>query len=296
MMTGSPPEVGLKDPEDLETGAGAATAADLATASETEAASTNHLTLEPSDPPKLGNPGAFRVAGPGRADRHDDSDDGSGEEEDDDEDDEPGHAPIGELTPSVPRNPRPPTSSGSTGQATTLNAGRRSTLLLEADLVTDAEYRSNAHRTGVDGTMLLEAKPIRRKRQVLLVAGLVVLTAVVVALTIGIPLGLQRSAPRPTPDYELVNVTLLRGVFNKTLSNATVDAINRGAATPQAMAYRWLFDGHPELSKDEALERMAHRFALAALYYSTGGNDSWRISTGWLDKAEGSGGESRKAR
>jgi Leucine-rich repeat (LRR) protein len=195
-------------------------------------------------------PGAFRMGGVGEG--------MDGEIDDDDDRD---------LTvDAVP----PPTSA-------TLAAQRSDAILLDADLVVEQDG---------SGAPLVKAEPIRRKRQAVAVMALVVLTAIVVGATTGVIL--SRPDPKPTPSYQFVNVSSMQAVFNKSLPNATVEEINRGS-TPQADAYRWLFasdDGHPDLPESDALTRMLHRFALASLFYSTGGNDTWKISTGWLDPAE----------
>ena len=58
-------------------------------------------------------------------------------------------------------------------------------------------------QSGAAGTMLVEAKRIRRKRQILLVAALVMGSCAVVALADGIPLGRSRAGPAaPKRDYE----------------------------------------------------------------------------------------------
>jgi Leucine-rich repeat (LRR) protein len=195
-------------------------------------------------------PGAFRMGGVGEG--------MDGEIDDDD-----GRDLSADAVP-------PPTSA-------TLAAQRSDAILLEADLVVEQEGSE---------ALLVKAEPIRRKRQAMAVAALVVLTAIVVGATTGVIL--SRPNPKPTPSYQFVNVSSMQAAFNKSLPNATVEEINRGS-TPQDDAYQWLFasdDGHPDLPESDALTRMLHRFALASLFYSTGGNDTWKISTGWLDPAE----------
>jgi Leucine rich repeat len=123
---------------------------------------------------------------------------------------------------------------------------------------------------------------IRRKREVI---SAVIITAVVVGLALGIPLALRRPRPPPTPDYLLIDVPSLQSQFNHSLPMSTLEAIDRGS-TPQAAAYRWLFESnnHSFLPQDEALVRLMHRFALATMYFSTGGCETWRARTNWLEK------------
>jgi Leucine-rich repeat (LRR) protein len=160
------------------------------------------------------------------------------------------------------------------------------TILLEADLVVEPDAYPEAAETTTRPAMLVTAKPIRRKRQVAAVAGLVVLTAVIVGTTTGVIL--TRPDPPRAPSYRLVNVSSLQAEFNRSVRNTTLDAISRGS-TPPSDAYHWLFGPghHPDVPQADSLPRLLHRFALATLFYATGGNDSsWTSATGWLDRGE----------
>jgi Leucine rich repeat len=162
---------------------------------------------------------------------------------------------------SVEAVPRPP-------QPSTVVMQNFDAIMLEADLVVEHEA--------------VQATIIRRKRQIMAIGGLVLASAVIVA----VPLALKAFVPPPIPkpDYAFVSMASLQSVFNKSVPNATLEAINHGS-TPQFEAYRWLFASgvHPDLPETEAEPRMKHRFSLATLFYSTGGSDSWRTRTGWLD-------------
>jgi Leucine-rich repeat (LRR) protein len=195
-------------------------------------------------------PGAFRVRG-------------SGED--------------GEVDSDDDAVPPPPEVSTSMLQPSTLASQRSDAVLLEANLVVEREEGYEA--------LLVKAEPIRRRRQALAVAGLVALTAIIVGATTGAIL--SQPDPPPTPDYAFVNVSSMLEEFNASLPNSTVDAIDRDL-TPQAEAYNWLFGskGHPSLPKTEAVSRLLHRFALATLFYATGGNESWKAVTNWLDRDE----------
>jgi Leucine-rich repeat (LRR) protein len=209
--------------------------------------------LLPRDDDAARRPGAYRVGGTGRDDDDDDSRGGGGGEAS--EDGESGHRRAVEEA-----------------AVTRLAAGRSDAFLLEADLVEEQEA--------------VEATIVRRKRQALAVAGLVLLSCAIVGVTTGVLL--SRPKPRPTPAYRFANVSSMQAAFNASLPSTTLDEINRGS-TPPSDAYRWLFasvNGHPDLPKTDALPRLVHRFALATLFYATGGNDTWVRRTGWLDPTE----------
>jgi Leucine-rich repeat (LRR) protein len=214
--------------------------------------------------------GAFRMGRRGPGD-DDDSDFNSAEDND---------AAGGVSPPTPPPLPSLPTSG--------LASQMSDSILLEADLVVEQESAfgfGSFNGGSSDGGMLVKAEPIRRKRQAAAVAALVMLTAIIVGVTTGVVL--SRPDPPPTPGYPFVNVSSVQADFNASLSNATMNAIRRGS-TPQAEAYRWLFssNGHPDLPVSEAMTRLWHRFALATLFYATGGNDSWTLNSGWLDPTE----------
>jgi Leucine rich repeat len=156
---------------------------------------------------------------------------------------------------------------------------RSETLLIEANLVTDSDDRA---------ALLVEATIVRRKRQALVVAALVLVAAIVAGLS---GFFIQKRAserPKAVRDYALVPVTSLQQQFNDSLPASTFHAISVNATTPQALAYQWLFASgdHPDVPRTEALQRLIHRFALATLYYSTGGNGTWRTETNWLESTE----------
>jgi Leucine-rich repeat (LRR) protein len=156
---------------------------------------------------------------------------------------------------------------------------RLETILIEADLVTDNDDRAG---------LLVEATVVRRKRQALVVGALLVVAALIAGVSVYLIQKRVEERPKARRDYELVPVANLQRPFNLSLSDWTLQSINAGSSTPQATAYRWLFASgdHPDLPQTEALRRMIHRFALATLYFSTGGNGTWRIDTNWLDKAQ----------
>jgi hypothetical protein len=90
----------------------------------------------------------------------------------------------------------PRSSERMTGTTTTLSRSapqRSNTVLLEADLVVD--------RNDLSSELLVEATPVRRRRQILVLLALLLLTATVVAVAVAVPMSLPD--PPPAPTYEL---------------------------------------------------------------------------------------------
>jgi Leucine-rich repeat (LRR) protein len=153
--------------------------------------------------------------------------------------------------------------------------------LVEANLVSDDDDRGPA-------PLLVEARPIRRKRQLAIMAMVAVaVAAVIVGLSVGLTLNRPSlpTTPAPTP----APTSQLDQLFRPTLPSYTLDSL-QNTSSPQYRAYEWAteVDQVPweEAPDDEErrLARMRQRFALAALFFATGGGDgAWRNSTGWLD-------------
>jgi Leucine rich repeat len=198
----------------------------------------------------------------------------------------PGEARTSNEDDSVSLESQPPAPPGTSRLQIPPTTRSEDAILLEADLVADQVEQSEA---SVSVALLVEAKIIRRKRQALVMAGLVCLSSMIVAIAVGVPLYLSQNGGSASGSLaegrlDTVSVTSLQSNFSQTLANSTVEAIGQDTS-PQAKAYLWLFEAGDalKLPRDEAMKRMAHRFALATLYYSTGG-DSWRTRSGWLEK------------
>jgi Leucine-rich repeat (LRR) protein len=155
------------------------------------------------------------------------------------------------------------------------------TLLVEANLVGEEENES--HST----TILVEAKPIRRIRQLVIVFVVIVAIALIVGLSVGLtskpaPLTTTTSSPTGSPTSELEHL------FRQELPQYTVDILV-DTGTPQFRAYEWATEADAVPERDARgdeellLERMKQRFALATLYYATGGENSWTNKEGWLN-------------
>jgi Leucine-rich repeat (LRR) protein len=169
------------------------------------------------------------------------------------------------------------------GLGRALMAGADGTILVEANLVREED---------VTGTLLVEAKPIRRRRQ-MVITGLVSLAGL--AIIVGLSVGLTANRPQPTSAPTTESPTLsptsqVQGDFRPTLPPYTLDSL-RNASSPQYAAYKWATEVD-ELPWAEApgneslrLERMNQRFALATLFLATGGRTSWKNGTGWLNKS-----------
>ena len=130
-------------------------------------------------------------------------------------------------------------------------------------------------------------------------AGILIVVVVVVALVVGLSVGLVHkpvpsvvyvAAPAPT-DFPTASPTqaptpaLVRMLLD-VLPNHTLERLS-DPNSYQSKAYQWVteqdFVSRREYPEDRALKRATHRFALASLYFSTGGKDAWSSNSHWLD-------------
>lgn len=130
-------------------------------------------------------------------------------------------------------------------------------------------------------------------------AGILIVVVVVVALVVGLSVGLVHkpvpsvvyvAAPTPT-DFPTASPTqaptpaLVRMLLD-VLPNHTLERLS-DPNSYQSKAYQWVteqdFVSRREYPEDRALKRATHRFALASLYFSTGGKDAWSSNSHWLD-------------
>jgi len=163
--------------------------------------------------------------------------------------------------------------------ATDVSSPRLTEHLAEAELVVPAEHDS----------LVVEAKIIRRKRQVLaLLVAIVVVVAIIVGLSVGLTRRVSASAfptSSPTSSPTLAPTSQLDQDFRPLLSAYTLEQLSN-ASSAQYLAYEWTtkqdliaIDGN-NLTKQ--LIRMSRRFALATLYYATGGDRTWSNTANWL--------------
>jgi Leucine-rich repeat (LRR) protein len=156
------------------------------------------------------------------------------------------------------------------------------TFLVEANLVEEEPNEP------APAPLLVEATPIRRKRQ-LAISALLALTVIV--MLIGLSVGLtSRStppltpAPASAPTRAPEDISLLRAA----MPPYTQDSL-RNESSPQRRAYEWAteVDQVPMMEAPtdvtRRLERMVRRFALATLFYATGGDSVWTYQRGWLN-------------
>lgn len=154
---------------------------------------------------------------------------------------------------------------------------------------------------GDDPTFLAEANLVdgeqedlvRRGRQK---AGLLIVAVAIFALVVGLSVGLLSKPVPPevvaaTPtDHPTVfptqtPTTVLAQMLLTVLPNHTIE----GLAEPdsyQSKAFQWateqdLVSGR-EWSEARVLKRATHRFALAAMFFATGGEDNWNSNSSWL--------------
>ncbi|CAB9505135.1 Leucine Rich Repeat [Seminavis robusta] len=84
-------------------------------------------------------------------------------------------------------------------------------------------------------------------------------------------------SPSPTP---APTVLTQRGYIQSLLPGYSVDAILQSPNSSQALAFEWLLED-PNLERIAGSYRLFQRFALATLYYATGGS-SWVRNDNWL--------------
>jgi hypothetical protein len=190
-------------------------------------------------------------------------------------------------------------------------------VLVEANLVSEREEgdEPQAAAESAPAPILVVARPIRRRRQAAC-AGLAALG--MVAVVAGVVLGMMGRPGRPlpppppraptempTPAPTASPTSSLELLFRPTLPPRTIERLGN-ASSPQRRAFEWAVHqdrvplrGRAASSsspQDDGplLRRMRQRFALAALYFGTGGGDGgsgWRRSDGWLnatlDECEG---------
>jgi hypothetical protein len=146
---------------------------------------------------------------------------------------------------------------------------------VEANLVNEEEQ------------LLVEARPIRRKRQIVII---VLVAVAVIAIIIGVSVGfVTKRPPLPTtPAPTPAPTSQLDALFLPTLPPYTLASL-QNMSSPQSLAYEWAteVDQLPwiEAPFNESLRlaRMKQRFALATLFFATGGNQTWKRTEGWLN-------------
>jgi hypothetical protein len=162
-----------------------------------------------------------------------------------------------------------------------------------AEAVGDAEVLRTEGELIEDPVLVesvVEGKADRRRRRVVQGVGVLLLLVLVISLSVGMTVQTGTApgqpAPPPTlaPTYQPTIITagtVETWLSSTKLSSSTITALNQ-TGTPQHRAFQWLTSaGRPPIP----LHRMTQQFALATLFYATGGGSSaagWRNQSGWL--------------
>jgi hypothetical protein len=177
-------------------------------------------------------------------------------------------------------------SSDSTANITgIIDPGRDSdTPMVEASLVVEEDQVRNPEPL----SPLVEATPIRRRRQIVAVAIAVLL---LVAIIVGVVTGLLLNprTPPPTPPPTIPPTSEPGGLFLQSLPPYTRASL-LNETSPQSRAFNWVTTNDTIPWRDEPnattrrLLRMLQRFVLATLYFSTGGETLWLERDNWLNR------------
>jgi Leucine-rich repeat (LRR) protein len=157
------------------------------------------------------------------------------------------------------------------------------TLLVEANLVEDGDDARPREAL----SPLVEATPIRRRRQLAFLGIAVIL---VVAVIVGLVTGFVLNPPPQSPVSPPTNPPTPRSgdVFVQSLPPYTKASL-LNESSPQARALEWVRNNDTVPWRDERndtsqlLSRELQRFALATLYFSTNGA-LWSASENWLNR------------
>jgi Leucine-rich repeat (LRR) protein len=164
--------------------------------------------------------------------------------------------------------------------------GDNDAFLVEASLVEEEESELRP------APILVEARLVQRRHQL---AVIVLVALTVVVMLVGLSVGLTVNRPESTPgsqtdpptDAPTTSPTShLDALFRPTLPAYALESLEN-ASSPQSIAYKWIMDEdqiHRSIADESLrLERMKQRFALATLFYATGGESNWQNSSGWLN-------------
>jgi hypothetical protein len=138
----------------------------------------------------------------------------------------------------------------------------------------------------VDNVQVAVASPISNRR--FFPPAILVVLVSFIAIAVGLSVGLtvsRSSQSQQTTSLQLIHVTdALLLDFRSRLPRVFLEAIDT-QGSPQSRAYKWV-EGHLPLmvrDEDDAVLRLAQRFALVSFFYSTNGDSDWVNTTGWLN-------------
>jgi Leucine-rich repeat (LRR) protein len=157
------------------------------------------------------------------------------------------------------------------------------TLLVEANLVEDGDDARPREAL----SPLVEATPVRQRRQLALLGIAVIL---VLAVIVGLVTGFVLNPPPPLPVFPPTNQPTPRSgdVFVQSLPPYTRASI-LNESSPQARALEWVRNNDTVPWRDDRndtsqlLSRKLQRFVLATLYFSTNGA-LWSANENWLNR------------
>jgi Leucine-rich repeat (LRR) protein len=177
-----------------------------------------------------------------------------------------------------------------TPPAPPMMSAQGSIYMAEANLVAEDETRPLP--------LLVEARLIQRwfSRETTIRRWQIALLALaVIAIIVGLSVGITVSRPAlpttpgpTTPVPTTAPTSLLDERFRPTLPSYSLDSL-RNASSPQHRAYEWVTEvdkvSWMDAPNDEdlRLKRMKQRFALATLFYATGGDGTWALKDSWLN-------------
>jgi Leucine Rich Repeat len=154
----------------------------------------------------------------------------------------------------------------------------------------DAMDLDQALRTGE----VVRAQPVETRRWPASRVGGV--TAIVVGVAVALAVALsttlpsastkaQASAGADRPPTSAPTLSAISAEFQESLPTATLATIHKSESSPQGRALRWVVSHSPvlELQGHDPVARMTQVFALATLFYATGGDSSWVDKDGWLN-------------
>lgn len=158
--------------------------------------------------------------------------------------------------------------------------------LAEASLVVEEDTPSVT--ASPNTSLLVAATPVRRSQQVALFMAAVVIAATITGMAVGLTRDRTSSAPAgfsPTSDPAATATNQFKASFHGVLPLHTIERL-QDTSSPQYHAYEWVVKNSQALrldpQDDKDLQRAMQLFALAALYFATGGETSWDYKDLWL--------------